>query len=251
MRSRKSAAGTAREKAAAVVDGARDDDKAAAAPDTSTAPPRRARQRAAAEAEAPALPGMGEVADQVEADDEHKAQAEAARRATATTDPAELALGSGYDRIVDTLFDLPDPYDTYQLVKRSLQLGTRASRADYGTLVDALDAAQDMADKAYDLYVNAKTAADSYEIDAKAIESGMRDQAMAALMEEYKAKQRPSPKNDDVDAYMAAKFPDEWRDIQQRRGRARRMVRKLENLATRASERAKDLRQMVARARDA
>jgi len=249
MRSRKPAAGvapTAREKADAVV--------AAGQDDKPEAPPRQSRKRAAAAAAAPAapaLPGMSEVADATEADDEHKEQQERARRATATVDPADLSIGNGYDRIVDTLFDMADPYVVYEEVKRSLRLGTRASRADYGTMVDALDAAQEMAEKAFDLYVNAKTAHDSYDIDASAIEAGMRDQAMAALMEEYKAKQRRSPTNDDVISYMAAKFPDEWRDIQQRRGRARRMVRKLENLTSRASEKAKDLRQMVARARDA
>jgi hypothetical protein len=222
------------------------------APEASVA--KSARDKAAALAGTPVgetatLPGMGDVEDEVEVEDDRRAQQQQARRATATQDPAELSMGVGYDRIVATLFDMPDPHEAYLRVKLSLRLGVKASRADYGTLVDALDEAQEMADQAYDLFVNAKVAADSYDIDAQMIESGMREQAMAALMDEYQAKKRKSPTNDDVTAWMAAQFPDEWRDVQARRGRARRMIAKLENLSQRAHERARDLRQMVASSR--
>jgi len=199
--------------------------------------------------ETPTLPGLEDVQDETEAEDDRRAQSDAVRRSSATQDPAELSMGVGYDRIVATLFDMPDPHEVYLRVKSSLRLGVKASRADYGTLVDALDEAQEMADQAYDLFVNAKAAADSYDIDAQMIESGMRDQAMSVLMTEYQAKKRKSPTNDDVTAWMAAQFPDEWRDVQARRGRARRMVAKLENLSQRAHERARDLRQMVASSR--
>jgi len=248
MRSRKPAAGvapTAREKADAVV--------AAGQDDKPEAPPRRSRKRAAAAAaEEPVLPGMTAVGDEAEADQDEREQADARKRKTSTEDPATLSLGGGVDRIVDTLFDLPDAHEEYLAVKASLRLGTRASRADYGTLVDALDAAEDMAERAYRIFVNAKVARDAYDIDAQAIEAGMREQANAALQAEKDAKTRSKAITDaDVVAYMAAKFPDEWRDVTARRGRARRTISYLENLSYRAAERAKDLRQMVARARDA
>jgi hypothetical protein len=250
MRSRSSAAGRAKRRAAEVV-GDSPNEEPAEQPEESK--PKATRSRAAKEPAAAETADMSQVDDEVStATEEKQERKEAARRRTATADPSSLSMGDGYDRIVDTLFDLPDPHEEYLAVKQSLKLGTRASRADYGTLIDALDVSEDMAERAFALLVNAKVARDAYDIDARAIEAGMRDQANAALQAEKDAKTRSKAITDaDVTAYMAAKFPDEWRDIEARRGKARRTVSYLEDLAKRAGERARDLRQMVARARDA
>lgn len=249
MRTRRSVASAARARANEVV-GEDSAETKEEKPEKPSPPPKEEKtKRTRSQKKAKDDPGMQALEDEAEDAKDRKEQAERSRRKTATADPSELSMGEGYDRIVESIFDLPDPHEEYLAVKQSLSLGTRASRADYGTLVDALDRAEEMAERAYKLFVNAKVARDSYDIDAQAIEAGMREEAMKVLMQEYARKERRSPTEADVTSYMAAKFPDEWRDIQNRRGRARRTCSYLEQLSNRASERCRDLRQMVAKSR--
>ncbi len=138
----------------------------------------------------------------------------------------------------------------YERVRAALQMGKRASSASYGEMVDALDAAEENASQAMELFINAKVSLDAFEIDATIVESGMRDQAVA-LLEEEKARgeRKKAITNGDVEAVMAARFPDEWQDLSRRRGQAKRTVDMLSDLCERCRERAKDLRAMVSKYR--
>ncbi len=162
---------------------------------------------------------------------------------------ADLTMGPGYDRIVTHLFQLDDPMKVYEEVRESLRMG-RASAASYGQLVDALDEAEEAAMRAMDLLVNTKDAHDGFEIDAKIILGGMRAQA-SSILEDQKAKGllKKTITNDDVEAVMAANHPDEWQDLERKRGRAKRTIDLLTALHEAARERAKDLRAMVSKFR--
>jgi hypothetical protein len=151
-------------------------------------------------------------------------------------------MGAGYEAIVTRLFDLPEPEQVYESVIAALQLADRASRLDYGSCADALDKAQEMARQAFQLYVNARVAQERLEISAKVVISAMRDQAVAVLQSEKDDGKRAKQITDkDVEAVMAAKFPDEFVELEIRRLKARKMVEAMENLHERASNRARNL----------
>ncbi len=199
---------------------------------------------------------QNKLADQVEDDAADKERAKRRAQAGAPKRASELSMGT-HARIVDHLFATKDPMEVYTRVKGGLTFGGRASSMGYAALADALDEAETNAHDAFELMVNAKMVADSLELDAKVIESSLREQALADLMEQKAANKAATGStgkaiaNDDVVAVMAKKFPDEFRALELNRGRARRTVQALEDLAERARERAKDLRALVGKARDA
>src|SRR5258706_3487080 len=59
------------------------------------------------------------------------------------------ALTQGFERIVERVFDLPDPLAEYDRLERELKLGDQ--RTDYGSLQKALDSAEDNARIAHKL----------------------------------------------------------------------------------------------------
>lgn len=192
----------------------------------------------------------------------------ARQRELAGKEASDLSMGAGYDRIVDHLYDLAEPDAEYREIREALSFGARraASGLAYGDLVDALDHAEDIAYRATLLLVNAKVAHDAYELDAKTIVAALRAGVIADLEVErarHKAAAEAAKKaktdepvgrskqitEADIDAALAEKYPREWRDLEMRRGKARRMIAALESLEARTIERARDLRQMVARQR--
>lgn len=157
-----------------------------------------------------------------------------------------------HQRIVDVLFDMPDPMEVYSRVRKALSFGGRASSMGYGALVDALDEAEANAADAFQLLCDAKVTHDRFEMDAQVISGALREKSIMDLQAQKNAGERSKAiTNDDITAVMAAKFHDEYRDLESRRSRAKRTVAALESLADLARERARDLRAMVAKARDA
>lgn len=189
------------------------------------------------------------VAAEVDRSQVARDRADRQRKAEAPKEVSELTMGGAYERIIDIVFSV-NPEADFDALRRGLRLNERASRVDFGSLLEALDESEDNAQKAYDLAMTAKTVHDAFEIDAVVLKGSMRSQAMSALQKEKDdGKRAKTITNDDVEETMAVMFPDQYRLLEQKRSRARRMVASLESLATRWSERAKDLRQMVARSR--
>ncbi len=136
--------------------------------------------------------------------------------------------GRGYDRIVERVFDLPDPDDEYRALEAALVVGDR----EHDSLAAALDRAEDNARRAHRLYVAAKLDRDRYEADAEVVTAALREQATDVLQQQKAAGLRSKAITDaDVLAQCAAMHPDEWRDIVDRRSRARLTVEHLERLA--------------------
>ena len=168
-----------------------------------------------------------------------------ARREKAASSVEELALGEGYDRIVERVFTV-SPWETYEPLEKDLRLTGEAHRADYATLVDALDRCQDNSREAHRLYVSAKVSVARYEADATVLLTDMRKQSLAALDAEKAAGQRPKQITEaDIESRIASLFPDEWRALEDRRAKAKAMVSHLERLSELWKERSRDLRVMI------
>jgi hypothetical protein len=181
-----------------------------------------------------------------ETEDRSSVQSEAHKKqATAAGVLDDLVLADGYDRIVESVFTV-DPWAAYETLEKSLKLAGEAHRADYATLITALDACQDNSREAHRLFVSAKVAVARYEADASVLLVDMRKQATAALDEEKASGERKKQITEaDVESRIAALFPDEWRALEDRRARAKGMVLHIERLAELWKERCRDLRTMV------
>lgn len=192
--------------------------------------------------------------------DAEQAEKDAAKRRAVAAAPKNLeelhqsigALTMGtHARIVDTLFDMPDPMVEYQAIRNSLTFGGRASSMSYGQLVDALDDAQAIAERASRLLANAKITHDAFKLDALVVEGVLREEAVADLQEQKSSGARSKQiTNDDITSVMAQKFSDEYRALELKKGKAKRMVDAIEQLYDRATNRAGDLRTMVAKSRE-
>lgn len=139
----------------------------------------------------------------------------------ATTSP-------GFMRIAERVFDLPDPDGEYAELEQALSLGS----SEFDSIVKAVDAAEDDARRAHRLYVNAKLDYERFAADAALIEGAIRSEASAELQREKDSGVRTKQITDaDVVAKCAALFPDEWRDLAEKRVRAKLSVEHLERFA--------------------
>lgn len=156
----------------------------------------------------------------------------------------ELVLGPGYERIVEHVFTV-DPWTTFEALVKRLQLPVPAHAQTRTLLFDELDAVEELARSAHQLYISAKETVRRFEADAIVLSVDMRSQATAALQAEKDAGQRSKQITDaDVESRMATMFPDEWRSLEMRRSRARLMVEHMGKLADAWKERARDVRSM-------
>lgn len=134
-------------------------------------------------------------------------------------------LVSGYGRIVTRVFDLPDPEAEYQELETSL-------REMHSGATTALEVAEDNARRAHRLYVNARAAAEKFNIEAGVIEASMRSDALASLTRDKQGGHHNKAITEaDVAGRMAVLFPDEALDLADRKIKARKMVEHLEVFA--------------------
>ena len=163
--------------------------------------------------------------------------------------PGGPTMGPGFERIIRRVFTI-DEFAVYERLEEGLRLGTPASRAEYGVLLEALEESEDNAREAHRLYVNGRVALDDFEADAAAIEADMRTQASSKLEAEKTAGERSkAPTIADIQAKMVEMFPDEVRDLSKRRSRAKNAVLHFERLADLWKQRCRDLDVMVQGAR--
>lgn len=152
----------------------------------------------------------------------------------------DLRVGAGFDAIIDTLFVF-DSKESYERIQGFLVSSKKASRQDYGSLLDALDEAAEVSRIALQLVANAVVARENFESEAEVIAATLRESAIEDL-------KRTGDKitNDAADARMKVLHHDEVRSLAERRAKAKQTVVYLEGLAKVATERQRDLRQMVA-----
>lgn len=154
-------------------------------------------------------------------------------------------MGAGYERIAKKLYSI-DEVGEYEHLEKALTLDGPAHRADYATLVDALDQAEDNARRAHALYVNAAIAYDAFEIDARVVEGALREKVLGELQKEKAEGARSKAiVEKDIALESARAYPDEVRDLHARRAKAKRMVEHFERLADLWKARARALEVMV------
>ncbi|NJL44350.1 MAG: hypothetical protein HC945_03490 [Nitrosarchaeum sp.] len=157
----------------------------------------------------------------------------------------ELFVNPNYERIQSRLFSI-DEWNEYEQLESELEIGKPGSRAEKGTLLDALEKAEVNSRRAHALYCNAVVARETFEIDARAIEGALREQARSDLVHMHKSGQlSKAPTKDDIDAHLAAKFTDKHRELSLRRTKMKQMVENLEHLADTWKRRRQTLDSMV------
>lgn len=134
----------------------------------------------------------------------------------------------GFERITERVFDLPDPEAEYALLEKALSLGTQ----EFDSIAKALDSAEDNARRAHRLYVGAKLDYERFLADAEVIEGAIWSEAVAELQREKEAGTRTKQITDaDSRAKCAALFPDEWRDLAEKKVQAKLSVEHMERFA--------------------
>jgi hypothetical protein len=158
---------------------------------------------------------------------------------------AKGSMGRGYERIQRHLFAI-DEWSEYEYLESRLRLDRPAHEADYATLVDALDEAEDNARRAHRLYCCGRAALEVFESHATEREAAMRA-ACSEELEKLKAEGAMTKRiaNADIDALMAQKHPDEVRAIAEERAKSKRMVEHFERLSELWQSRARSLQVMI------
>lgn len=177
-----------------------------------------------------ATPGMGAPAT---------AAAEELRDAVKAEDFSEFAppkgagalripgTDAGLERIAERLYKI-DIAETAKHLAGEIRVGEK--RGDFGTLQRVVDDAVANAKAANALYLNAKALFEEWEAEASIVMAPIRSVATAALQAEKAAGERSKAITDaDVEAKMAALYPDEFKAHAVKRAKLKGTVEHLQN----------------------
>ena len=155
------------------------------------------------------------------------AREEAKERATADgfanfarSTVGDLPMVSGdFARIVDRVYRV-DALKDYDRLEKAIRLG--AARADRGSVMAAVDDAEDNARLAHGLFLNARVERVAWEAEAEVVMSSIRSEANRALQAEKTEGARNKAITDaDVRSKMASLHPDEFRAYEERSAKLR------------------------------
>lgn len=215
----------------------------------------RSRSQAAREAPVATPPANGaprlQEWDVAKGKPKEETEARASVPQQATTPPptpaqSQQSAGAAFDRIVRAIFDVPDPHAVFAELRAGLD-NLRPSRSDYGTLADELGSAEDKAQRAVELQVNAEVALEEFEIDCLVTIGALK----ARAREQLHAEGTKAPTETLLKETAATMHADEWRDVQRRQAQMKGAVEAMRSLAERWKERVRDLRAFVSTARGA
>lgn len=162
-------------------------------------------------------------------------------------------LKRGFEVIIAKLFDEGfDVLKEYQLIEDSLRIKGALTP---GAVAAATNNAEDMARRAYRLYIVAVAEHESFVRETDSIVGAMRDGATAELevekrtmVKDSSGKEKPLRSKLITDADVVAKasqlYPDEWLEVASRRTRAEGMKKMIENLAELAKSRCFTVRRL-------
>jgi hypothetical protein len=160
------------------------------------------------------------------------------------------ATQRGFASIVAFVYSI-DLGSDFDRIKGQLRLDKPPSQSDYGTLVNALDEASENARLALQVLAVAKSVHDGMVSNAEVVTAPLYAAAKAKLQTDKDAgKVSKQITNGDVEQMAARMYPSELNAQAEQASQAKRTIEYLEGLAQRWGERCRDLRQMVAGARN-
>lgn len=188
-----------------------------------------------------------QVADEV-VDDLGLVQSAAAFRGEPEPPPDEKDEGGpsmgSYAKIVERVFDLPDPDTEFAYLTEQLKVGA----GEFDSVRTALGIAEGNALRAHRLYVNAREAEEAFKIDTRVVEGALREKAVAALQEEKAEGQRSKAITEaDIMARVLTDHPDEYRHQEMSKLRSRKMIEHLEVLVDLWRSKCRSLAAILAR----
>lgn len=159
--------------------------------------------------------------------------------------PAPPDLKRGFKEIARRMFDSDtDVVDEFATIEGALSI---TGKLTPGAITRVANQSEDMAWRAYKLFIAGKIEYESYMRQTEILLAGCRDGATQKLEQEKATNIRTKQITDaDVLSYMAAEYPDEWDDIMLRRDRAKLMMKGLEQLSTLATKRCFTVGRMLA-----
>ncbi len=156
-------------------------------------------------------------------------------------------MSGGFARIVEKIY-VNDPEEAFDRLVKALKLGEM--RADYGSVIKAVDDAEANAREAHSLYVTALRDRERYEKCNEQLFAVMRVEATAALQKEKDNKERNKAiTNADVDAMCALLFGDEWTKQEIERNDFKRAEESVKNLSERWDSRCRSLQTLASKLR--
>lgn len=143
--------------------------------------------------------------------------------------PPPPDLKRGFNEIVRRVFSTDlEVVKEYETIEGALSISVLSPQA----ISRAANQSEDMARRAYRLYIVGKVEYESYMRATEALVAVIRDAAMKKLELEKASGLRTKQITDaDVLAYCASIYADEWEDIMSRRNRAKGMLGYLEQLS--------------------
>lgn len=149
-----------------------------------------------------------------------------------------------FDGLVETVHAVPDMRKEYAELEAALRIGEK--RTDYGTVLRALDEAEDNARRAHRLYLAARAEQARWEIDTAKVAGEMRAAAVSSLEEEKAQRDRRKQITEgDVEGRMATLYPDEFGHQKMKRTKVEGTVKAMERLAELWKGRCFSLRTML------
>lgn len=150
--------------------------------------------------------------------------------------PPVPRMRSGFEQLVTTIYDEGiDVAAEYREIERAL---TVRDPLNPGALKVASNKAEDVALRAYKLYVVARYEFEAYLRHTDVLVGAIREAATHCLEVEKRAGARTKQITDaDVVAVCAARYGDEWEEVCSRREKARGMADTLRQLAVLAEKR--------------
>jgi len=159
----------------------------------------------------------------------------------------ERELSPPFARIVEKVF-VENPEAIYDHLEKQLRIGEK--RTDHGTLMKALDEAEDNARWAHRLWITGKIEVERWELDNASVWGAMREEANGALQREKDSKSRSKAITDaDVEGMAAIMYPEQYAAQQIKRRRNSQMTKSLENLSQMWESRCRSLNTMLSRQR--
>lgn len=163
-------------------------------------------------------------------------------------------LGMGAEKIVESIFSMPDSGEEYDDLNRLLKLEERFTSMSSGQQLDELERCQECVMRAMRLLAVVKAMAAEQEEHIEVVLSALKREALENLQSERSALKEAKQAakqitNDDILTEVRRIHPDELLDHTMRREKTKRMVQVVERLADAWVERGRDLRVMVGKSR--